>query len=106
MSLDELETKIPELLQMVHDGLYNAALERRSNMTYVAHDMDEMIEIAENKPGFIKAMWCGDRECEDALKEQAGVTSRCIPFVQEKTGDKCVCCGKLADKMLYWGKAY
>ena len=106
VSLDELETKIPELLQMVHDGLYNAALERRSNMTYVAHDMDEMIEIAENKPGFIKAMWCGGRECEDALKEQAGVTSRCIPFVQEKTGDKCVCCGKPADKMLYWGKAY
>ena len=106
VSLDELETKIPELLQMVHDGLYNAALERRKNMTYVANNMDEMIEIAENKPGFIKAMWCGDRECEDALKEQAGVTSRCIPFVQEKIGGTCVCCGKPADKMLYWGKAY
>ena len=106
VSLDELETKIPELIQVVHDGLYNAAIEHRSNMTYVAHDMDEMIDLAENKPGFIKAMWCGDRECEDALKEQAGVTSRCIPFVQEKINDKCVCCGKPADKMLYWGKAY
>ena len=106
VSLDELETKIPELIQVVHDGLYNAAIEHRSNMTYVAHDMDEMIDLAENKPGFIKAMWCGDRECEDALKEQAGVTSRCIPFVQEKIGETCVCCGKPADKMLYWGKAY
>ena len=106
VSLDELGTKIPELIQLVHDGLYNSALERRSNMTYVANNMDEMIDIAENKPGFIKAMWCGDRECEDALKEQAGVTSRCIPFVQEKIGGTCVCCGKPADKMLYWGKAY
>ena len=106
VSLDELQTKIPELLQVVHDGLYNAALERRSNMTYVANNMDEMMEIAENKPGFIKAMWCGDRECEDALKEQAGVTSRCIPFAQEKISGTCVCCGKPADKMLYWGKAY
>ena len=106
VSLDELETKIPELIQLVHDGLYNAALERRNNMTYVANNMDEMIDIAENKPGFIKAMWCGDRECEDALKEQAGVSSRCIPFVQEKIGGTCVCCGKPADKMLYWGKAY
>jgi prolyl-tRNA synthetase len=51
-------------------------------------------------------MWCGDRECEDKLKEIAGVTSRCIPFEQEHIGDSCVCCGKKADKMLYWGKAY
>jgi prolyl-tRNA synthetase len=51
-------------------------------------------------------MWCGDRECEDALKEKAGVTSRCIPLEQEHIGDTCVCCGKKADKMLYWGKAY
>lgn len=106
VSLDELETRIPELLQDVHDGLYQKALDRRANMTYDAHNMDEMIDIAENKPGFIRAMWCGDRECEDALKEKAGVTSRCIPFEQEKIGDTCVCCGKPATKMLYWGKAY
>ena len=68
--------------------------------------LDEMKEIADTKPGFIRAMWCGDRECEDKLKEVAGVTSRCIPFEQEHIGDTCVCCGKKADKMLYWGKAY
>lgn len=106
VSLDELETRIPELLDAVHNGLYNAALERRNNMTYTATNLDEMCDIAENKPGFIKAMWCGDRECEDALKEKAGVTSRCIPFEQENISDVCVCCGKPAKKMLYWGKAY
>ncbi len=106
VSLDELEEKIPELLKAVHDGMYNKALQRRENMTYDAKTLEEMKEIADNKPGFIRAMWCGDRECEDKLKEVAGVTSRCIPFEQEVISDTCVCCGKKADKMLYWGKAY
>lgn len=106
VSLDEIETKVPELLQAVHDGLYEKALERRSNMTYTAKTLDELKDIADNKPGFIKAMWCGDRACEDKLKEYAGVTSRCIPFEQEELSDKCVCCGKKAKHMLYWGKAY
>ena len=106
VSLDELESKIPELLKAVHDGMYAKALERRNEMTYDAHNMDEMKEIADNKPGFIRAMWCGERECEDALKEKVGVTSRCIPFEESELSDKCVCCGKPARHMLYWGKAY
>ncbi len=106
VSLDELESKIPELLKAVHDGMYNKALARRNTMTYDAHDLEEMKEIADSKPGFIRAMWCGCRECEDKLKEIAGVTSRCIPFEQEEISGKCVCCGKEAKHMLYWGKAY
>ncbi len=106
VNLDELETRIPELLSEYHDALYSKALERRETMTYDAKNLDEMKEIADTKPGFIRAMWCGDRECEDKLKEVAGVTSRCIPFEQHEIGDTCVCCGKKADKMLYWGKAY
>ncbi len=106
VSLDELETKIPELLKAVHDGLYAKALARREEMTYSVKNLDEMIENAENRPGFIKAMWCGDLACEEKLKEVAGVTSRCIPFVQEEITDTCVCCGKKAKHMLYWGKAY
>lgn len=78
----------------------------RDSHTYVATTLDEMKEIAENKPGFIKAMWCGNQECEDKLKEVVGVTSRCIPFNQEHLADTCVCCGKPATKMVYWGKAY
>ena len=106
VSLDELETRIPELLNAVQKGLYDKALERRNVMTYDAKNLEEMKDIAENKPGFIRAMWCGDRECEDKLKEVAGVTSRCIPFEQEQLDGKCVCCGKEAKHMLYWGKAY
>ncbi len=106
VSLDELEAKVPELLDAVHNGMYEKALARRTEMTYTAHNFEEMKDIADNKPGFIKAMWCGDRACEDKLKEEIGVTSRCIPFEQETISDVCVCCGKKADKMLYWGKAY
>ena len=106
VSLDELETKIPELLQAVHDGLYQKALAHREEMTYTVTDFDEMKETADNKPGFIRAMWCGDLACELKLKEEAGVTSRCMPFEQEAVADTCVCCGKPAHKLVYWGKAY
>ena len=106
VSLDELETKIPELLTAVCDGLYQNALENRERRTYTAHNLDEFIELANTKSGFIKSMWCGDRACEDKLKEVAGVSSRCIPFEQEHIGDTCPVCGKHADKMVYWGKAY
>ena len=106
VSLDELETKIPELLEAVRDGLYRKAFDRRAAMTFTARDYAELKDIADNKPGFIKAMWCGDRECEDKLKDELGITSRRIPFEQEHLGDTCVCCGKPAKHMLYWGKAY
>lgn len=106
VSLDELETKIPELLEAVRDGLYRKAFDRRAAMTFTARDYAELKDIADNKPGFIKAMWCGDRECEDKLKDELGITSRCIPFEQEHLSDTCVCCGKPAKHMLYWGKAY
>lgn len=106
VSLDDLETEIPRLLDAVQQGLYDAALARREKMTYTAATLDELKDIADNKPGFIKAMWCGSRECEEKLKEVAGVSSRCIPFTQEHIADTCVCCGKPAKHMLYWGKAY
>ena len=91
VSLDELEAKIPELLEAVRDGLYQKAIDRRAAMTFTARDYAELKDIADNKPGFIKAMWCGDRECEDKLKDELGITSRCIPFEQEHLSDTCVC---------------
>ncbi len=106
VSLDELETKIPELLKAVHDGLYQKALARREGMTFTVTNMDEMVKTADEKPGLIKAMWCGDEACEMKLKEIAGVTSRCMPFEQEHVADTCVCCGKPAKTMVVWGKAY
>ena len=107
VSLDELETRIPELLQAVHDGIYQRALENLQNKTHVATTYEEFLDLAQNQPGFIKAMWCGDSACEEKIKEDTGgVKSRCIPFREEHLSDVCVCCGKPAKHMLYWGKQY
>jgi prolyl-tRNA synthetase len=106
VALAEIEEKVAELLETIQKDMLERARQHREEHTYDAHNMEEMKDIADNKPGFIRAMWCGDRECEDKLKEIAGVTSRCIPFEQETIDGKCVCCGKEAKHMLYWGKAY
>ena len=104
--IDQVEAKVGELLEQVQHDMFEKAKTRRDNQTYVAHNMDEFRDIFAKKSGFVKAMWCGDRACEDKIKEELSVTSRCIPFEQEQISDVCVCCGKPAKKMLYWGRAY
>ena len=106
VALENLESAVENLLHDIHKNMYRKALENRENRTYTALTFDELKKIADEKNGFIKAMWCGDVECENRLKEEAGVTSRCMPFAQETLSDTCVCCGKPAKKMVYWGKAY
>ncbi|WP_194610785.1 proline--tRNA ligase [Clostridium vitabionis] len=106
VAMDELAAKVGGMLDQIQKDLFERALARQRAMTFDAHSLEELKDIADNKPGFIRAMWCGCRECEDKLKEYAGVTSRCIPFKQESLGDRCVVCGKPAKKMVYWGKAY
>ena len=104
--LSALETTVAELLETIQKDMYDRAKEHRDAHTYDAETLDEMKDIVAKHPGFIRAMWCGDRACEDRIKEEAGITSRCIPFHQVKVGEKCVCCGRPASKMLYWGVAY
>ena len=103
---DDVVSNVKTLLNDIQNNLYNIALERRNEMTYVAKSMDEMKEIISNHPGFVKAMWCGNKECEDKIKEIKGTKSRCIPFEQEHISDKCVCCGKDAKEMVIWGIQY
>ena len=107
VSLDNLTEAVNAALQKVHDELYQRALENRNNRTYDAHSYEEFLDIAANKSGYIRAMWCGETECEEKLKDvTGGVKSRCIPFTEEHLADTCVCCGKPAKTMVVWGKAY
>ncbi len=107
VSLDNLNEAVAQKLKEVHDGMYQKALENRERRTYACKTMDEIVKTLEEKgDGFVKAMWCGSEECEDKVKEMTGVGSRCIPFAQEHISDVCVCCGKPAKQMVYWGKAY
>ena len=106
VALTELETRVPELLDAVQAGLYVKAKRNLDEHTYTAVTPEEVKDIVETKGGFVKTMWCGDTECELAMKEKAGVSSRCIPFEQETLGETCPVCGKPAKKMIIWGVAY
>ncbi|MCJ7856573.1 proline--tRNA ligase [Lachnospiraceae bacterium NSJ-143] len=105
-SLDNIEETIALLLDDVQANLYKKALDNRNSKTYSAKNMDEFQDILNSHQGFIKAMWCGDRACEDKIKDLTAATSRCIPFEQEEISDTCVCCGKKAKNMVIWGRAY
>ena len=102
----ELKEKVGEILAQMQKDMLERARQRRDSQTYTAKNYEEFKQIFAEKTGFVKAMWCGDRECEDKIKEDLAVTSRCMPNDQEKISDVCVCCGKPATKMVYWGKAY
>jgi prolyl-tRNA synthetase len=106
VSIDEIDEKLIEILDDIQKNLYRKASQHREERTSIAINIDQLKNILETKPGFVKAMWCGNRECEDTVKEETGATSRCLPFEQEAVSDKCVCCGDKAHKMVYWAKAY
>ena len=107
ISLDQLEAAVEQGLQDLHDAMYQRALKNLEEKTFTATTYEEFLDTAQNKPGFIKAMWCGDSACEDKIKDDTGgVKSRCIPFEEEHLSDVCVCCGKPARHMVYWGRQY
>ena len=106
VSLDGIVDSVKQGLDNLIEALYQKALSNRENRTFTAHTLDELVTIAAENNGYIKAMWCGELDCELKLKEVADVTSRCMPFDAEPVGDKCVCCGREAKKLVYWGKAY
>ena len=106
IALDELGEKLPALLEDVQAGIYAKAKKNLDEHIFEAHSLEEAKALQEEHGGFIKTMWCGSLECEMAMKDKAGMSSRCIPFHQEQLGETCAICGKKAKHMLYWGVAY
>lgn len=107
VAIDEITTKLGEILETIQKDLYAKAKAFLDDHISSATTMDEMKDAVQNKKGFVKAMWCGEEACEDEIKAQTGgVTSRCIPMEEEHLADVCVCCGKPAKHMVYWGRAY
>ena len=106
VSLDNLEEEVSRMLDTIQSDMLERARKHRDTHTSQAVTWDEFVETVDNKPGFVKAMWCGDLACEEKIKEVTGATSRCMPFAQEHLSDTCVCCGRPAKKMVYWGRAY
>ena len=106
VALADLESAVSEQLQLVHDGMFEKAKKNLDEHIFAASSLEEAKELQEKNGGFIKTMWCGEEQCELAMKEKAGMSSRCIPFEQENLGEVCACCGKPARHMIYWGVAY
>ncbi len=106
VSLDELETKVAEVLEDIQNTLYNNAKKNLEEKTTSVASFQQFADTIANKGGFVKAMWCGEKDCEDKIKEQTTASSRCIPFDEEQLSETCVCCGKPAKHMVYWAKAY
>lgn len=106
VSLDEIEQKTGELLETIQKDMFERAKAHREAHTTTAVTYEQFKQAVAEKPGFVKAMWCGDQACEDKIKEDTTATSRCMPFDQEHLSDTCVCCGRPAKAMVYWGKAY
>jgi prolyl-tRNA synthetase len=104
--LDNLAARVGELLEQIQKDMYERAKKHLEEHTYEASSREEFEKIFAEKTGFVKAMWCGELACEEEIKEKFGVTSRCMPFEQEQISSTCVCCGKPAKKMVYWGKSY
>ena len=104
VAMDELTEKLSEILETIQKDMFERAKAFLDSHIHTAANMDEMVKVAQEEIGFIKAMWCGDDACEEEIKAQTGgVTSRCIPEEQEQISDVCVCCGKPAKHMVYWG---
>ena len=106
VKLDNLKEVVANLLEEIQTNMYNMAMEVRDRRTNEAHNMDEFKQKLDENQGYIKAMWCGDAECEDKIKELTGAKSRCIPFEDEHIDDKCVCCGRPSKHLVYWGRQY
>jgi prolyl-tRNA synthetase len=105
MELDDLKLGVPVLLDEIQKNMFaQSRLFLHSHIT-TCRTMDEMKAALDNR-NFVKAMWCGCRECEDEIKAQTAASSRVMPFDQTSVGDTCICCGKPADKVLYFAKSY
>ena len=103
--LDDIATELPKLLADIQTNMYNKALAFRDSHVKIVSDTAELKDAVDSG-NFALGMWCGDRECEDKIKEITGASTRNMPFDQTPCGDKCVCCGKKATKKIYFGKAY
>ena len=106
VKVDEVNTKVKELLNDIQNNLYNKALENQKNKTFYAKTLKEVEDIMNKQPGFVHAHWCGNTECELKMKEIKGTKSRCILESKDYKNEKCVVCGKDAKHEVVWGIQY
>lgn len=106
VKVDDVVNECEKLLDVIQKDMYDRALKRRDSMLYFAKDYEEFKSIATTKPGFIKINWCKDVACENKIKDDLGLKSRCIPMDEHEPNGPCAVCGKEAKCQIYFGKQY
>lgn len=103
---EELEDTMETLLDDIQKSMFQQALDFRAQNTRFCDDYIEFQRIIAEEKGFIKANWCGRPDCEERIKDQTKATIRCISLESEKHEGKCICCGREAEELVYFARAY
>jgi len=106
VALDALTAEIPAILGKIHDGLFAKAKKNLEENTFTVATLAEAKALVSERSCFVKMLWCGEEACEDKVKEEAGLSSRCIPFGEENAEGVCAICGKPAKHNVVWAVAY
>ena len=102
----DVVTEVKRTLEDIQQTLFTRAKTALAESTSTAKDYDEFKRTLDERGGFIRAGWCGDSECEDAIKAESGATIRTIPLQDEETFAKCVRCSKPSAKTAYFANSY
>lgn len=106
VKIDDIKSIIDDELKDIHEAMYNKALDYLNNHMVQTTDYQELGKVVTTGEGYAKVMWCGDRACEDKVKEDFNASARCMPFDQTAFDDKCIVCGKKANYVVLFDRAY
>lgn len=103
---EKLVETVEKLLNNIQENLFNKAKSFLQKNIREVSDYNKFKEVIEKKRGLIKTYWCGNKDCEDKIKEETKASIRCIPFEQEEASGKCIYCGKESSTLVYFARAY
>ena len=112
MPLNELAANVPGILVTAQQAIYDRAVAFRDEHTFATTSYDEFKKMMDDTVGFVKAHWCGDGECELAIKDDTKATIRFIPLPDENgvrpgcEPGKCIRCGGDSGQIVYFAQAY
>lgn len=106
IKLEEVETKIPALLEDIQKNIFQKAKLFRDSLITKVDSFDDFKRVLDEKGGFVHAHWDGTKETEAAIKEQTKATIRCIPLDAAEEAGFCVYSGKPSQRRVLFARAY
>ena len=103
ISLSDIADEVKKLLETIQKDMLESARARRDKRIVYATDMAGILRGVEGG-NFVKAGWCGCRECEDKIKAETAATARV--YAEGETAEKCAVCGKKAEHVVIFARAY